>query len=115
MIYFLLTFIELSYQYPRNLTYYTDSMQDTNIIFPRFWEHTYLQPDEIFEIKVVIKPNAHSAQTKCRHIYIESAHPNITFEIPIGKLAILFLLTLIIASNLIDIVIFLFLKYVVVS
>uniref|UniRef100_A0A0K8TXD1 Hydrocephalus-inducing n=1 Tax=Bactrocera latifrons TaxID=174628 RepID=A0A0K8TXD1_BACLA len=69
--------------YPRNLTYYTDSLQDTNITFPKYWEHTYLQPDEIFEIKVVIKPNAHSAHTNCRHIYIESAHPNITFEIPI--------------------------------
>ncbi|XP_011188801.1 uncharacterized protein LOC105216146 [Zeugodacus cucurbitae] len=69
--------------YPRNMTYYTDSLLDTSIILPRYWEHTYLQPDEIFEIKVVIKPTAQSLHTKCRHVYIESAHPNITFEIPI--------------------------------
>lgn len=63
---------------------------DTNIIFPLSWEHVYLQPDEIFEFKVVIAPNENSLYNAIRHIFIESEHPNITFEIPIiGKFLLL--------------------------
>ncbi|XP_036329834.1 uncharacterized protein LOC118741975 [Rhagoletis pomonella] len=72
--------------YPRNLIYATDSLQDTKIIFPPDWEYDYLQPDEVIEIKVLITPTSNSVHTDYRHIYIQSEHPNITFEIPIiGK------------------------------
>ncbi|XP_067624734.1 uncharacterized protein [Eurosta solidaginis] len=72
--------------YPRNLIYSTDSSQDTKFVFPQHWEYDQLQPDDIIEVQVVINPTGNSVKTACRHIYIQSTHPNITFEIPIiGK------------------------------
>ncbi|XP_053960537.1 uncharacterized protein LOC128864803 [Anastrepha ludens] len=69
--------------YARNLEYATDSLQDTKIIFPQDSDYNYLQPDETFDFNVLITPTANSLYSDCRHIYIQSKHPNITFEIPI--------------------------------
>ncbi|SPP79109.1 uncharacterized protein LOC117582439 [Drosophila guanche] len=69
--------------YPRLIRVSTDSRVDTSISIVEADLHRYLATDQLLEVKIWIRAKSWRDINRRRHIYIESYHPNIIFQVPI--------------------------------
>ncbi|XP_033235264.1 uncharacterized protein [Drosophila pseudoobscura] len=69
--------------YPRLIQVSTDSPVDTSISIPELDLHRYLETDQTLEVKIWIRATTSRDINRRRHIYVESFHPNIIFQVPI--------------------------------
>ncbi|KAH8412221.1 hypothetical protein KR009_000536, partial [Drosophila setifemur] len=69
--------------FPRLIKLSTDSPEDTSISIPEMELHRYLETDDVLDVKIWIRTKSKRDINRRRHIFIESFHPNIIFQVPI--------------------------------
>ncbi|ALC39538.1 CG15824 [Drosophila busckii] len=69
--------------YPRNIRFFTDSPNDTQLSVLEHELNRYLETDKVINIKIWIRSTTAHDINRPRHIFIETFHPNIVFEVPI--------------------------------
>ncbi|XP_037957607.1 uncharacterized protein LOC119687388 isoform X2 [Teleopsis dalmanni] len=69
--------------FPRHLNFHTDTPDEIDILIPRRLIYDYVTPDETIEISVALVPKNRNRLNIERNVFVQSEHPNITFQIPI--------------------------------
>lgn len=72
-----------SIQYPRLINLRTDSPSDTTITIANYENNRFLDTDKVLTVNISIRSKTSKKINRTRHIFIDSFHPNITFQVPI--------------------------------